>query len=498
MLGARVLFSSATLAPVLVCALFEAYRNGRKHFNELNSEGTTSPHVICAWFDEFSVAKAECANKAELMKQHTTFVDKRVKNLTTQPVLRKASLLEISTSSRNPSLIINQLAEMIQQGVFRLHSQHNQRAPNGHNVSIGLVRMANINPMVAVAKQLLRMAVPADCSIHYCVYHSQYPLAVRSAMEEKLDAALTRHDISALWQQAEIKKILDEPLVSNHIFVVLATSVAEVGRDHDYDWAIAEPSSVRSLIQLAGRIQRHRQQPPLSDNLLILSQNYKALKASVDRYGKLKPAYSHPGFERDDLRLDSHDLKKIFPAEHFQEISALPRITQPKLMQSKIHADFLTLEHFSLLQILFPKSVSFTADNQGWPTDYAARWWQHEASWCAELQKRKPFRKSLPDELYCLVLGEEDEEPVFTQINEVVWPPEYIEAGNFTTESWEPTQGNHTWFALDILTVYRQLAEQQALTVDEVSKQFGEIRLRVMRDAEKWHYNPFLGIFQDL
>lgn len=30
------------------------------------------------------------------------------------------------------------------------------------------------------------------------------------------------------------------------------------GRDHDYDWAIVEPSSMRSIIQLAGRIRRHR------------------------------------------------------------------------------------------------------------------------------------------------------------------------------------------------------------------------------------------------
>nr|WP_278249789.1 hypothetical protein [Photorhabdus cinerea] len=36
----------------------------------------------------------------------------------------------------------------------------------------------------------------------------------------------------------------------HHIFAVMATSIAEVGRDHDYDWNIAEPGSMRSLIQL--------------------------------------------------------------------------------------------------------------------------------------------------------------------------------------------------------------------------------------------------------
>ena len=498
MLGARVLFSSATLPPVLVCALFEAYRTGREHFNAVNADGRSQLPVICAWFDEFTAVKAECADKKQLMQQHTLFVEKRVKVLATQPVLRKASLLGVTASSKKPDLIISQLASLIQQSICQLHSQHHQVAPTGQKVSIGLVRMANINPMVAVAKQLLQMAVPVDCHIHYCVYHSQYPLAVRSAIEQKLDAALTRYNTSALWQQAEISHALAQYPQGNHLFVVLATSVAEVGRDHDYDWAIAEPSSMRSLIQLAGRIQRHRQQPANSDNLLIFSQNFRALKASTDRFGKLKPAYCQPGFEREDLRLDSHDLKEILPEESFLAINALPRITQPSLLPSKILGSLVLFEHFSLFQSLLPQPDMQLPKNVVWPPDYAARWCQHDATWCAELQRRKPFRKSSPDEPYCLMLSEGDNEPVFTRINDAVWPLEYIEAENFVTESWQPTQGNHAWFTLDVLSVYQQRAEQMGLTLEEVSKQFGEIRLRVKQNAEKWYYHPVLGIFQNL
>ena len=498
MLGARVLFSSATLPPVLVCALFEAYRTGREHFNAVNADGRSQLPVICGWFDEFTAVKAECADKKQLMQQHTLFVEKRVKALATQPVLRKASLLKVTANSKNSDLIISQLADLIQQSICQLHSQHHQVAPTGQKVSIGLVRMANINPMVAVAKQLLQMAVPADCHIHYCVYHSQYPLAVRSAIEQKLDAALTRYNTEALWQQAEISHALAQYPQGNHLFVVLATSVAEVGRDHDYDWAIAEPSSMRSLIQLAGRIQRHRQLPASSDNLLILSQNFKALKAITDRHGVPLPAYCRPGFERDDLRLESHDLKDVLSAEYFQKISALPRIVQPKLVPSKLHSDLVVFEHLALLQSLFPEPDKWPSRSRDWPKDYAARWWDHHATWSAELQRRKPFRKSSPDEPYCLVLSEEDDEPVFTRINDAVWPLEYIEAENFITESWQPTQGNYAWFTLDASSVYQQHAEQMGLTLEEVSKQFGEIRLRVKQNAEKWHYHPVLGIFQNL
>ena len=113
---------------------------------------------------------------------------------------------------------------------------------------------------------------------------------MRNFIEEKLDAALRRDNEEALWQQEEIKKAISERPEKHHVFVVLASPVAEVGRDHDYDWAIAEPSSMRSLIQLAGRIVRHRKFSPVTDNLFILSKNIRALREK-------SPAYCMPGFE---------------------------------------------------------------------------------------------------------------------------------------------------------------------------------------------------------
>jgi CRISPR-associated endonuclease/helicase Cas3 len=323
-------------------------------------------------------------------------------------------------------------------------------------------------------------------------------LAVRSTIERKLDAALTRYEPKELWQQAEIRQALVDYPQSSHIFVVLATSVAEVGRDHDYDWAIAEPSSMRSLIQLAGRIQRHRQVPAESENLLILSKNFKALKASIDRFGNPMPAYCQPGFERDNLRLLNHDLRQILPINYFKYINALPRITQPKLLPSKVLNDLVLFEHLALLQSLFPRPDSVSPDDLEWPTDYASRWWLHDATWNAELQRRSPFRQSSPDEPYCLMVTDEDEEPIFKRINDANWPTEYIEAENFVTEDWQAAQGNHAWFVLDALSVYQLHVEQMGLTLEEVSKQFGEIRLRVKQNAEKWQYHPMLGIYQDL
>ncbi|MEW3423860.1 hypothetical protein QOZ34_32140, partial [Pseudomonas aeruginosa] len=82
--------------------------------------------------------------------------------------------------------------------------------------------------------------------VHLCVYHSRHPLLVRSAIERQLDELLKRSDddAAALFARPTLAKALQASTERDHLFVVLASPVAEVGRDHDYDWAIVEPSSM--------------------------------------------------------------------------------------------------------------------------------------------------------------------------------------------------------------------------------------------------------------
>ena len=96
------------------------------------------------------------------------------------------------------------MAQTIQEHIIKLHKNHHQ-SHNDKNVSIGLVRMANINPLVAVAIELLQKDVARqDTCIHYCVYHSRYPLAIRSHLENKLDRILKRHNPEDIWRHPEI------------------------------------------------------------------------------------------------------------------------------------------------------------------------------------------------------------------------------------------------------------------------------------------------------
>ncbi|HBO71211.1 MAG TPA: type I-F CRISPR-associated helicase Cas3, partial [Acinetobacter sp.] len=124
-----------------------------------------------------------------------------------------------------------------------------------------------------------------------------------------------------------VGKVIKNFPQKHHIFVVLASPLAEVGRDHDYDWAIVEPSSMRSIIQLAGRVLRHREKSVIEPNIVLLNQNYKALNGR-------EICFARPGFEMksstESLLLDKTlNLKGLLRKDTYEIINAIPRITLP-------------------------------------------------------------------------------------------------------------------------------------------------------------------------
>jgi len=481
-LGSRVLLSTATMPPALAYALFEAYQAGRRDFTLVNGDLGITDTVCCAWFDEFDCTANSIDDKDKFKENHSAFVEKRILKLSKdKQALRKARLLPITCVK--PEEALEAISSTIHGAIHQLHHEHHQNHTAGKKVSIGLVRMANINPLVAVAKKLFLLAPQDDFHIHYCIYHSQFPLAVRSHIEQKLDAALTRHNEDDLWLQEEIKQAIETKPEKHHVFVVLATSVAEVGRDHDYDWAIAEPSSMRSLIQLAGRIQRHRKQEPQAENLLILSQNFKALKNII-------PAYCRPGFETENRQFASHDLADLLKPKNYQQVSAIPRIQKPqgKLeLENGEYMDFVQLEQWALFQRLL---------GAGKEKNNARLWWDSQPTWNGELQRRQPFRKSSPDASYCLYSEEENEGLYWTKKDETSKPTTYPKTDVIETKEISMVKGNQSWLISEAGDIYLNLAERLGVNRKYVSKVFGELRLR--EDQEKviaWCYHPVLGVY---
>jgi len=104
-------------------------------------------------------------------------------------------------------------------------------------------------------------------------YHSRQVMLLRSEQERHLDQALKRKEKQdeqpVAFSNEVIRQHLDSTEVENVIFILVATPVEEVGRDHDFDWAIIEPSSYRSIIQLAGRVLRHRKLDKIFSNPIL-------------------------------------------------------------------------------------------------------------------------------------------------------------------------------------------------------------------------------------
>ncbi|MDD2885723.1 MAG: type I-F CRISPR-associated helicase Cas3f, partial [Dechloromonas sp.] len=247
LLGSRVLLSSATLPPALIEGLFEAYRAGRAEFAQNRGRPQKSAQICCAWFDEFAAEAADCSEVGSYRQAHAAFVEKRLTRLDKAPQRRKAEILPLSIARASREQVCADLAQALPAAITRLHNANHQTDPSsGKRVSLGLIRLANIDPLTQVARSLLAQGAPAGQRIHLCVYHSRHPLLVRSAIEKRLDRLLKRHDSAALFEDAELRQQIDAHPEPEQIFIVLATAVAEVGRDHDYDWAIVEPSSMRS------------------------------------------------------------------------------------------------------------------------------------------------------------------------------------------------------------------------------------------------------------
>jgi len=403
LLGSRVLLSSATLPPALVQGLFQAYLAGRSEYQRHRGRPGERLAVTCAWFDEFGARASDHDDGPAYLAAHREFVDQRLSHLAAaarDEVRRRAAIQPLPIAGqRTRDEVCRDLAGELRKHLHGLHPQHCANDPrSGKRVSFGLIRMANIDPLFDVARELFRLGAAEGCRIHLCVYHSRHPLLVRAAIEKTLDTALQRKVEDAVFALGSVRERLDASVENDHLFVVLATAVAEVGRDHDYDWAIVEPSSMRSIIQLAGRVRRHRPGacPEGTPNLYLLDTNIAHLLR-----GDSQPAFLRPGFENTHFRLLSHHLGDLLAPAQWRAIDAAPRIKErdPLQPQNKL-AD---LEHARLRDLLLG------AEPGQIQVDPCVRdWWLTRAHLSGELQRRRPFRHDPQGRLSYALLPDDD------------------------------------------------------------------------------------------
>ena len=480
MLGSRVLLSSATLAPALVQGLFQAYCAGREDYQRSRGESGLRVNICCAWFDEFANRANDCANSEGFHEAHQHFVERRIKKLHQQPMRRHAKVIPIMhRDGKNLEDICEALVKTLHPAMHQLHRDNALTDPDtGKRLSVGLIRMANIDPMVETAQRLVAQSPEDGFELHLSVYHSQFPLLLRHTLEQRLDRLLRRDDPTKLFRDDEIRELLDDPERSNQdlMLVVLASPVAEVGRDHDYDWAIVEPSSMRAIIQLAGRVRRHRLEAWNSVNLGLLSMNIKALE-------RKEIAFHRPGFETESFKLRTHKLEELLRDEEQERIDATWRIHAHD-SPDREHR-LADLEHAVLSDLMLgsdsQKQVPVT-----W-------WWQTRAHLSGVLQGKHRFRNGAPMQGYWL-LPDEDNDGELRLHRREENRAEAIRCENLRCFL-EPELAErcHWWSTASDWTLLEDYAKKSGLELDICARRYMTMELPAYGEDHGWSYHPAIG-----
>lgn len=495
LLGCRVAISSATLPPSIVNGMFESYLEGLEHFrSNVGVHRELGQPVSCLFVDEFCCKPILLDTLEEFASTHLEFVKVRRECLSEAVPRRLAQIVDLEIGG-SPQEKLEAFASRVIELAVSLHNVHCEAdSASGKKVSFGLVRMANIGPLCVVAKSLYKLGLPSNYQLHLCVYHSQHALLARSAIEEMLDRSLNRRDPDVVFKQPEVRSGIDGSNAENHLFIVLSSPIAEVGRDHDYSWSIVEPSSMRSIIQLAGRVRRHRDGPCESANIFVLDRNYRCFEADG------KAAYLRPGFENEDFKLKTHDLRQLVSEAEFRTVDSRSRITEnPSLNPTASLAD---LEHARLRKLVFDREMpvlsrrSLVAGGVSAPPLGAHNWWtQPAARLSGMLQKQQVFRKQTRPEVDCFLMPNED----FTDYrlfkidsqndNAVIeierqyhrqLPDEVFRSSNVSA-----------WGHVDILSELENLVASTNLPVEVCARKFASVSLPC-EDAG-WQSHPYLG-----
>ena len=495
MLGRKVMISSATIPPDLALGYFTAYQKGWALFAASRHQYS---QVACGWTDEFktelvTVNQGEAAT-ASYQAAHHSFVEKRVTKLRGEPVKRRAEIVPLPDPSADNTHEVSYFST-IQQAILAKHHQHHvQDSKTSRHVSFGVVRCANISPCIALTEYLLDASWPEDVEVRVMAYHSQQVLLLRHAQEQHLDQVLKRkisvNDPQGAFHHPMIREHLDSEDSKHFIFVLVATPVEEVGRDHDFDWAVVEPSSFRSIIQLAGRVRRHRDADTENEapNMGLLQFNLKGYR------GEKKDVFSRPGYEQGNWQLQpSKNLNDVLDDKTLQRgVDAVPRIKKDDSLPSKKLA---ALEHFVISRTLGCHYLTGdSADSEpanspkhlwGYTDDY---WWM-----TALPQQFNRFRNSDPGVNLYQVINEQGKAAFQIYDQKSGW----INVEKLLGIEHQPLSAQRTkrlWLVRDYAAL---VVEQSALRnedIERTSQRLGEISLQYNKDGNRYRYNDQLGL----
>lgn len=385
MYGRNVAISSATIPPDLAEGMYRSYMAGLACRNAFFSEKKAGTVV---WCDEFRTdVQTIDTEDSRFAENHDRFIKARIEKLKKEPAKRRGFLFPCKVND-DESDLIKEYFSSIKQAVLQLHRDHHVvDRKTGKNISIGVIRMANVNPCVELSLYLMQCNWPDHTAVRVMTYHSRQILLLRHEQEKYLDSVLKRKQ-----ENGQVVDI-EDPVMRNHIdheteediiFILVATPVEETGRDHDFDWAVIEPSSGRSIIQLAGRVLRHRKSAGniSHENVAVMDYNLRGLQGQ-------ERAFIWPGYEDGRYVLETHCMEELIDGKRLEEkIDAVPRIRKASHLEP-------CRRLIDLEQQIMADFNSFTDTGP-----QCINGWNYEAWWMTALpQEMNRFRRAdIPEE----------------------------------------------------------------------------------------------------
>ena len=496
-LGRKVILSSATLPPEIAKGYFYAYQAGYKTYADLQE---TPAEIMCAWLDE-NECKTELfringTNQKTFSQFHDEFTKKQISRLQNASLIKLGNVFEtpIHESCYKASSFPENYFIHLAQAALKLHAyNHLTDSKTGKEISFGVIRMANIDPCVAVAKFLCRFSLSSDTEFRVMVYHSRQTLLMRHEQEHYLDSIFKRKGESAdapeILQDEQVRRHIDSSEAKKILFVVVCTPVEEVGRDHDYDWAVIEPSSWRSIVQMAGRVNRHRQISVRFPNVTVMQYNFRTFCArdKSDKNGNPCCFYNRPGYET-EKPMCSHDLKVLLPS-WTGVIDASARLVYDKQGNNEM----AKYEHEIMeRQLLNKRDRSPDAI-----FEYSCRYWDLSAI----PQFLSPFRNSPPSiELVLKRTGDDENEVAFYEHDSFKnWAKvdKIYKITNVRSFD-QATFGSNLWLDRDYMMSVERFAAKSGIDSEKVMDRFGGITFPANGSLKNWLYSDAFGLYRNI
>ncbi|ENU26364.1 type I-F CRISPR-associated helicase Cas3f [Acinetobacter modestus] len=328
MYGRNVICSSATLSLTVAKTIHRAFESGMQMRAALY--GTEKKSIIAIIDNELKplVWLERSSQESEFNTNYQKHLDNLQVHLLSKPTHRLAQLLSL------PETTVLSWKQSVLEAVKQLHQAHAWNFKKTEKkISLGLIRVANIKHAIRLA-QFLSDHLP---EANIACYHANDWLISRFYKEQRLDQLLTRHKEGKkrktgneqIEQDDEMIDLIQKSNSLNIPFIVLATPVEEVGRDHDFDWAIIDASSVQSIVQTSGRVNRHRLEKVQQPNIMIPQWNYRYceqrdIEKNKQQNKQRRPVFVYPGYEGYGLSVtstySSQDLNELLPWDHQSQL----------------------------------------------------------------------------------------------------------------------------------------------------------------------------------